>query len=98
MILREVFRSWSVHSCHDNVVTLVGLQRHLVDRAEFLLTQDFNLVGVDDFRSHCRVNTGSFDRNDKVTSVLDEDGCVKSEDSCLIGLGHIGEDDIDHRH
>jgi len=76
MVLREVLWSRPVHSRHDNVVTLVGLQSHLVDGAELLLTKDFDLVGIDDLRSDSRVNTGSLDRDDKVTSVLDEHGRV----------------------
>jgi len=33
-----------------------------------------------------------------VASVLNKHGGVQSENTSLIGLGDIGEDDIDHRH
>ena len=57
VILGEVFWSGSVHACDNNVITLIRLQGHLLDRAELLLAEDLDLVGVDDFWGEGRVNT-----------------------------------------
>lgn len=80
------------------MITLIRLEGHLIDGAEALLSKDVDFVGVDDFWGDSRVDTGGLDGDDEVTTVLDEHGGVESENTGLIWLGDIGEDDIDHRH
>jgi hypothetical protein len=43
-----------------------------------------------------RVDTVGFDRDDNGTAVLQKVVGVQGNDTCLIGLGDIGKDDIDH--
>jgi len=96
--LWEVLWGGSEHSGDDYVITLIGLEGHLVNGAEALLSEDVNFVSVDDFWGDGRVDTGGLDSNNEMATVLDEHGGVKSENTGLIWLGDIGEDDIDHRH
>lgn len=97
-ILREVLWGWSIHTCDDNVITLIWLQCHLIDGTELLLSEDLDFVGVDDLWCDGRVDTGSLDSNDEVTAVLDEHSSVEAENTGLIWLSDIGEDDINHRY
>lgn len=80
------------------MIAFIGLQSHLVDGAEALLTEDLDLVGVDDLGGGSRVNTRGFDSNNEVSAVLDEHASVEAENTGLIGLGDISEDHVAHRH
>jgi len=96
LVVGEVLGRGSVDTSHDNVVALVGFQGHLLNGAEGLLAQLLDLVGVDDLGSHGAVNAAGLDGDHEVATVLNEVGSVKAEDTSLIGLGHIGEDHVDH--
>lgn len=98
VILGEVFWSGSVHACDNNVITLIRLQGHLLDRAELLLAEDLHLVGVDDFWGEGRVNARCLNSDDEVTSVLDEHAGVQTKNTGLIWLGDISENHITHGH
>jgi hypothetical protein len=98
MVLWEVLGCWSVHARHDNVVTLVRLQGHLIHGAELLLAQDLHLVGVNHFGWQGGVDAGGLDGDDEVASVLDEHRGVEAENTGLIWLSHIGEDHVNHGH
>ena len=98
VVLREVLGGWPIHTCDDNVIALIGLQSHLIDGTELLLSEDLDFVGVDDLWGDGRVDTGSLDSDDEVTAVLDEHSSVEAENTGLIWLGDIGKDDIDHRY
>lgn len=97
-ILREVLGSGAVHAGHDGVITLIGLEGHHIYGAEVLLLQSLDLVLVDDLRGESRVDTSSLDSNDKMSTVLHKHVGVVSQNSSLIGLGDIGEDNINHRY
>ncbi len=43
------------------------------------------------------VNAAGLDRDEKTTTLLQEQPRVDTDDSGLIGLGNIGEDDVNHR-
>jgi hypothetical protein len=43
------------------------------------------------------VNAAGLDRDEKTTTLLQEELGVDTDNSGLIGLGNIGKDDIDHR-
>lgn len=94
----EVLGSWSIHSTDDNMVSFVWLEGDSLDWSEFLLLKLFDLGGVDDLWGESRINAGSLDGNDKVASVLDELGGVETENTSLIWLGNICEDNVDHWH
>jgi len=97
-ILREVLGCGTVHACHDGVITFIRFKGHHIYRAEVLLLQSLNFVLVNDLRGESRVDTGSLDSNDEMSTVLHEHVSVVSQDSSLIGLGDIGEDNVDHRY
>ena len=80
------------------MVTLVRLESHHVDGAEVLLLQSLDFVLVDNLGGEGGVNTGGLDGNDEVSTVLHEHVGVVSQDSSLIGLGDISEDNVDHRY
>ena len=48
-VLGEVLGGGPVHASDDGVVSLIGLERHHVDGAEFFLLEFLHLVLVDDF-------------------------------------------------
>ena len=48
LVLREVLGSGSVHTANDDVVTLVGFEGDALNGAELLLSELFDLLGVDD--------------------------------------------------
>ena len=72
VVLREILGSWSVHTSDDNVISFIGFEGHLIDRSEFLLSQDLNFVSVDNLWCDSRVDTRGLNSNDEVSSVLDE--------------------------
>jgi hypothetical protein len=43
------------------------------------------------------VNAAGLDGDEETTTLLEEQPCVDTDNSGLIGLGNIGKDDIDHR-
>ena len=80
------------------MISFVGLKSQLLNGSEFLLSQFLHLRSVDDLWRLSTVDTRGFNRNDKVSSVFNEHVGVESEDSCLIRLGNVCEDNIDHGH
>jgi hypothetical protein len=61
------------------------------------LLQLSNLLGKDDFRGSSRVDAVSFNGDQEVTSVLQEVLSVDSQNTGLIGLSNVLEDNVDHR-
>lgn len=80
------------------MVALIGLQGNLFDRSKFLLSQGLDLLSIDLLWGLRGVDAGSLDGNDEGASVLHEHGCVKAENTRLIGLSHISEDHVHHGH
>lgn len=80
------------------MISLIRLKCNFLDGMEFLLSQCINLLCEHCFWRFCRVNAGSLDTYDKLTSILNELGSIQTQNSSLIGLSNICKDDINHRH
>ena len=98
MVLGEVFRCRSIHASDNDMVSFVRFKRDSLDRSELLLLKGFDLGSIHDFGGLGGVNAGSFDGDNEVASVLDEVSGVETENTSLIGLGDISEDNVNHRH
>lgn len=79
------------------VVSLVWLQGQLLERFESLRLELFHLSGEHYLCRGSRVNTARLDRHEGVALVFEEMVCVQCDDTGLIGLGDVREDDIDER-
>jgi len=80
------------------MVSLIWLKRKSLDWSEFFFLKLFDLRSVNELWGFGRINARSFDGNHEMTSVLYEVSSVKSENTGLIWLSDICEDDINHRH
>jgi len=80
------------------MVSLIRLERKSFDWSEFLFLELFNFRSVNELWGFGGINAGSFDGDDEMSSVLYEVSSVKSENTGLIWLSDISEDDINHRH
>lgn len=80
------------------MVAFIRLEVYFFDWPEFLLTESIDLLSEYLLRRDSRVNTACLNRDDKRAAVLDEHGGVESQDSCLVRLGNICENDVHHRH
>jgi hypothetical protein len=92
----SLLRLRSVHADNDGVVPMVGLKGELLLGLALLLTELVDLRGIDGLGGSGRVNAVSLDRHDEPAAVLKEHVGVHGHDTGLVGLGNIGEDDIDH--
>jgi len=88
--------AWAVSSHHNSVVTFIGLQSDLFTGLESLLAEFVHLAGKDSLRGGSGIDTVCFDTDNEVTSALQEMMSVDSHDTCLIRLGHISKDHINH--
>ena len=98
MVLWEVLWGWSVHSTDDDMVSFVWFKRDSLDWSEFLFLKLLDFGSVDDLWGLGGVDARSLDGNDEMASVLHEVGGVETEDSSLIWLGDISEDNVNHWH
>lgn len=80
---------------NHGVVTFIRLQGYLLESLELILLQCLDLVGEDDVWRRCRVDTAGFYGDDGVAAVFKEGLSVEDDDTGLIGLGNIGEDNVD---
>lgn len=78
------------------MVTLIGLQRYLLNGLELVFFQCVHFAGEHDVRGRCRIDTAGFDGDDYVAHVLKEALGVVGDDTSLVWLGDISKDDI-HR-
>lgn len=78
------------------MISLIRFQGELFPRLDHFTLHLLYFGGEYDFCGCCRVNARSFDGDDDVSSVLEEVMSIQSDDTCLIWLGDIGENDIDH--
>ncbi|GAU94925.1 hypothetical protein RvY_06623 [Ramazzottius varieornatus] len=85
-----------VLTSHDGVITFVRFQCNLFQRFDFLRLELLDFFGEDCFRLCRTVDAVGFDGNDDVTAILQVVMGIESDDTGLIRLCHIGEDDIDH--
>lgn len=67
-------------------------------RLDALCSQLLDLLGEDGFRGGCAVDTVGLDRDDYTATNFEEQLRVESDDTCLIRLGNVGKDTVDHRH
>lgn len=87
-------KSYALHTCHHCVVTLVRLQSDLLDRLELAFPQDIDLPREYSLRGRGRVDTAGLDGDDNVPARLQEVLGVVGNDTGLVGLSDIGEDNI----
>lgn len=78
------------------VVTLVRLKGELLLGLDALLAHVVDLRREDLGGGGGRVDTVGLDGDDDCSLLLQEVVCVKSNDTGLVRLGNVGEDDIDH--
>jgi len=98
VIVGEVLWSWSIHSTDDDVISFVWLKGDSFYWSEFLFFESLDLRSINNFRSFGGVNTRCLDGNDEVTSVFDEVSRVQTENTGLIWLGDISENNVHHWH
>jgi hypothetical protein len=82
---------------NDAVISLERLKGQLLQRLDALLSHLLNFSGENLLRWRGTVNAVGFDRNDNTTANLEEQVGVQADDTGLIRLRNIGEDNIDHR-
>ena len=78
------------------MISLVGLKCKLLLGFELLRTKFLDLGLEHGLCWDCGIHTTGFDTYDEMTTFLQEVMCVDGNDTSLIGLGHVGEHDIDH--
>jgi hypothetical protein len=78
------------------VITLEGLQSQLLLGLDLLLTHLLDLTGEDNLSSGCGVDTAGLDGDQNTTTLLEEHVSVQTDDTGLVRLGNVGEDDINH--
>lgn len=65
-------------------------------RLDTLLPHIVNLTSKHLGRRGGRVDTVGLDGDDNGTAILEEVVRVEGNDTCLVGLGDVGKDDVDH--
>lgn len=65
-------------------------------RLDLLGSETLDLVSEDNLRLGRAVDTAGLDTDQNTTLVLEEHVCIETDDTGLIGLGNVGEDDVDH--
>lgn len=80
------------------MVTLEGLQSQLLAGLDLLVSHLLDLAGEDDLGLGGTVDTVGLDTDDDTTLGLEEHVGVQADDTGLIGLGNVREDDVDHGH
>lgn len=80
------------------MISLIGFEGNSLYWSELLLLEGLNLLGEDSLSRLGGVDARCLDSYHEVSSVLDEEGCVEPKNTCLIWLGDISEDDVDHWH
>lgn len=78
------------------MVSLVGLQCQLFPRLEVGLLQLLDFSSVDGFWNGRRVDTGSLDGDDGISTILEEVRSIEGYDTGLVWLGYVGKDGVDH--
>ena len=72
-------------------------QSELLLGEELVFTELLDLTGKHLLGGSSAVNAASFNGDEKTATLLQEQLRVDTDDSGLVGLGNIGENDIDHR-
>ena len=76
------------------MITLVGFQCNLFKRLELFIPQSRNLVLENDLGGCCRIDTVCLDGNDDMSTLFQETVRIVRNDTSLIWLRNIREDDI----
>lgn len=85
-----------VDTGNHGVVSLERLEGKLLLGLDALLPELDNLSGEDGLGGGSGIDTVGLDGNDNTTSDLEEQVCVETDNTGLIGLSHIGKDAVDH--
>lgn len=96
--LRPLCGGTLVDTSDNAVVTLERLESQLLLGLNLLLTHLLDLLSEHNLGLGCAVNTVGLDGDNDTTLSLEEHVGVQSNNTGLIGLGNIGEDDINHGH
>lgn len=80
------------------MITLEGLQGQLLLGLDLLVTHLLDLTGENDVGRGCAVDTAGLDGDGDTTLLLQEHVSVQANDTGLVGLGNVGEDNINHGH
>lgn len=78
------------------MITLIRFEGELFLRFNTFLLKFLDFTSENCSSIDSRIDTISLDRNDNVSTSLKEIVSVKSDNTSLIGLGNIGENDINH--
>jgi hypothetical protein len=65
-------------------------------RLDLFSSETLNFVSKDNLRLGRAVDTAGLDTDQNTTFVLEEHVRIETDDTGLIGLGNVGEDDVDH--
>jgi len=85
-----------VDTRYDTVVSLERLQRQLLFRLDSFFPHLLDLVCENDLGLGRRVDTVCLDGDQDTTADLQEQVCVQADDTSLIRLCDVGEDNINH--
>lgn len=85
-----------VYTDNHSVVSLIRFEGKLFLRLDTLLPHIVNLTSKHLGRRGGRVDTVGLDGDDNGTAILEEVVRVEGNDTCLVGLGDVGKDDVDH--
>lgn len=80
------------------MVALVGLEGELLLGLDALLLELLDLAGKDGRGVDGGVDAVGLDGDDNVAAGLEEVVRVEGDDAGLVGLRHVGKDDVDHAH
>jgi len=80
------------------VITLEGLEGQLLLGLNLLLAHLLDLTSEHNVGSSRAVDTVGLDGDNGTTAILQEHVGIETNDTGLIGLGNIGENDVDHGH
>lgn len=78
------------------MVTLIRFKRELFLWLDALLAHVVHFRGKDLCCRRGRVDTVCLDGDDDGSSLLEEVVGVECNDTCLVGLGDVGKDHVDH--
>lgn len=85
-----------IYADDHSVVSLIRFKSKLFLGLDTLLPHIVNFTGKHLGRRRRRVDTVGLDGNDDGAAVLEEVVGVEGDDTRLVGLGDVGEDDVDH--
>lgn len=85
-----------IRTRYHRMVSLIWLEGNLLERLELAFSQLFNFPSKHGVRRRRRVDTAGLDGHYTVAAVFEEVLRVVHDNTRLVGLGDIGEDDVDY--